>query len=257
MAETDTRIAFWRRLLFWALIPISGLQGLLLRRSARRLPPPPGTVSGTCGQGTPVHLLAAGDSIIAGVGAARQEQTLPLQFARALSLSLGARVDWHVQGKNGLNLADLLLRLVALEPGVPADVILLSIGVNDVTGLSTTRRWRRQLKLLVQVLRSRWPHALVVFTGLPPMGRFPLPPQPLRFSLGLRAGTFDRIAIEVLAGQNRIMHIPTEIASGQNDFCPDGFHPSAESYAVWADELARRAAAELRIQETGSFDQSL
>jgi lysophospholipase L1-like esterase len=252
MAETGARIAFWRRLLFWALLPISGLQGLLLRRSARRLPPPPAAVSGSCGQGAPVHVLAAGDSIIAGIGAARQEQTLPVQFAEALASVLGVRVDWHVEGKNGLNLADLLLRLVALEPGLPADVILISIGVNDVTGLSTTRRWRRQLRLLAQVIRSRWPHALVVFAGLPPMGRFPLPPQPLRFSLGLRAGIFDRIAIEVLAGQNRMMHIATEIDSGQNDFCADGFHPSADSYAVWADELAQRVASQVQAPEADS-----
>ncbi len=244
-------ISLWRRLLFWSLLPISGVQGLRLRRSARRLPPPPAKLSGAFGQGPLIHLLALGDSIIAGVGAQRQEQTLPLQFGQALSSRLGLHVEWHVQGENGMNLAGLLVCLSSLGSDQPADIILVSIGVNDVTGLSTTGRWRRQLQLLVRLIRSRWPEALVVFAGLPPMGQFPLPPQPLRFSLGLRAATFDLIAKNVLARQSRMLHIPTEISSGQ-DFCEDGFHPSAEAYAIWGAELARRVAHDVPLHRPGS-----
>jgi len=242
-------------MVFWSLLPVSGLQGLFLRRSARRLPPPPGASSGEFGQGRRIHLLAAGDSIIAGVGAARQEQTLPLQFARVLSSTLGARIEWRIQGRNGMDLADLVVSLAALEPDLPADIILLSIGVNDVTGLSTTRAWSRQLQLMVKLIRSRWPGALVVFVGLPPMGHFPLPPQPLRYSLGLRAETLDHIARNVLSQQNRMVHIPTEIDSPQHDFCEDGFHPSEGSYATWAEELARRVAGHIEPSEAKMTNQ--
>jgi len=249
MVEQKAHVSVWQRLVFWLLLPVSGLQGLLLRKSARRLAPPPGEVSGTCGEGRSIRLLAIGDSIIAGTGAHRQDQTLPLQFAQALSSRLGARIEWRTEGKNGLNLVGLVMSVAALEPGLPADVILLSIGVNDVTGLSTTGRWRRQLHLLANVMRSRWPRALVVFTGLPPMGQFPLPPQPLRFSLGLRAETFDRIAQEVFAGQNRMMHIQTSIQASKNAFCEDGFHPSAESYTAWAEALASKVAVNLQLSD--------
>ena len=247
--EQQTGGSVWRRTLFWLLLPVSGVQGLLLRRSARRLPPPTGEVSGSCGEGPAVHLLAVGDSIIAGVGADRQEQTLPLQFAQALSSRMGVRIEWRSEGKSGLNLVGLVLAVAALEPGLPADVVLLSIGVNDVTGLSSARRWRRQLQLLANVIRSRWPRALVVFAGLPPMDQFPLPPQPLRFGLGFRAAAFDLIAAEVLGAQNRMMHIPTSIQASPDAFCEDGFHPSAESYAAWAETLAAAAADHVRFAE--------
>jgi len=249
-ARKETGIPAWQSVVFWSLLPVSGLQGLMLRRSARRLPPPPGANSGALGQGRRIHLLAAGDSIIAGVGAARQEQTLPLQFARALSSTLNVRIDWRIQGRNGMDLADLVVDLAALEPSVPADIILLSIGVNDVTGLSTTRAWSRQLQLMVKLIRSRWPAALVVFAGLPPMGCFPLPPQPLRYSLGLRAEMLDRIARNLLSQQSRMVHIATEIHSPQHDFCEDGFHPSENSYALWAEELARRVAGQFEPPES-------
>jgi len=239
----------WRDLVFWSLLPISGFQGLLLRKSARGLPPPAGPGTGACGRGRTLHLLAAGDSIIAGVGASSQEHSLPLQFARALSSTLDARIEWRVLGKNGLDLAGLVVRLAAMPPGLRADVILVSIGVNDVIGLSTKRSWRRQLKLLTSLVRSRWPEAMVVFVGLPPMGRFPLPPQPLRYSLGLRSETLDRIAADLLSAQNRMMHIATVIPSPQDGFCEDGFHPSESSYAAWAEELARRVAGHVEYSE--------
>jgi lysophospholipase L1-like esterase len=234
-----------RRFAFWALLPLTGVQGLFLRRKALRLPPPPGDVSGYCGQGSVLHLVALGDSIIAGIGAAEREHTLPVQYAEALSTRLNQQVAWHAEGENGAKISDLLVRLRAMKPPPPADVILLSIGVNDVTGLSSTRQWRQQLITLVEELRSSWPQALVVFAGLPPMEKFPLPPHPLRFSLGLRAGIFDRIARTVISPQKRMLHLPTEINPQQHGFCADGFHPCAESYAIWGSELANRTYAQI------------
>lgn len=243
MSAVRSPVQLWRRILFWALLPISGVQGLLLRRRATRLLPPPGDNSGACGEGPTLSLLALGDSIIAGIGASEQEQTLPVQFARALASTQASRVEWHVEGENGADLESLLTRIRALDPAVQADVILLSIGVNDVTGLSSTSKWRRRLKTLLTLLQSRWPHALVVFAGLPPMGQFPLPPRPLRFSLGLRAAVFDQIAREVLSGQPRMLHIATTINPQQHSFCEDGFHPSAVGYEIWARELVLQVAS--------------
>jgi len=226
-------------LAFWALLPVWGVQGLLLRRRATRLPPPPGKIRGACGEGPALNLLALGDSIIAGVGAPEREHTLPVQFARALAASLGRRVEWHSAGENGIDLGGLLARLQALEPTAKADVVLLSIGVNDVTGLTALHTWRRQMRALQSTLQNRWPGAIVLFAGLPPMDKFPLPPQPLRFCLGLRAAQLDGIAAEIIAGSPRMLHLPTEIDPDRHGFCADGFHPSAESYAIWAQELAR------------------
>jgi len=70
------------------------------------------------------------------------------------------------------------------------------------------------------------------------MSLFPLPPQPLRFSLGLRAATFDRIASNVIADYPDAAHVPTRVNPSEHGFCEDGFHPSAESCNLWARELA-------------------
>ncbi len=131
----------------------------------------------------------------------------------------------------------MLQRLDGLPADVSADLVLISVGVNDVTGLTFTRRWRRDLQRLLAGVRARWPEATILFAGLPPMGRFPLPPQPLSFSLGLRAGILDRIAREVISDWPGALHVPTRIDPQVHGFCPDGFHPSAESCTLWAREL--------------------
>jgi lysophospholipase L1-like esterase len=229
---------------FWLFLPLSALQGLWLRRTATRLPEAEGERKGECGQGKSLKLLAMGDSIIAGVGTGRMEFSLPVQFARALAERQGCRVQWRVEGENGADISRLRDRIRSLDGNPEADVILISIGVNNVTGLSSTRQWRLQVNALVAELREKWPNARVILAGLPPMGRFPLPPQPLRFTLGLRAATLDAIAAEVISRHAGMLHIPTDIDPLHEEFCEDGFHPSAESCRSWAKELAQRFQAD-------------
>lgn len=235
---------FSRRLVFWLLLPLSAVQGLWLRRTATRLPEARGAKTGVCGYGKKIHLLALGDSIIAGVGTGSVENSLPVQFAHALASLKMCSVPWRVMGANGADISDLRHAVKLLTRQQQVDVILISIGVNDVTGLSSTRHWRLQVNQLVSELREKWPQARVIFVGLPPMGQFPLPPQPLRFTLGQRASTFDAIAADIISKQARMLHILTDINPLQQEFCDDGFHPSAKSCANWAPVLAQRCEAD-------------
>ncbi len=227
-----------RRLFFWLLLPVTAMQGLWLRRKALRLPGAPGERRGWCGDGQTLQLLALGDSIIDGVGTDHVEESLPVQFAGALAEELGRRVEWLIEGQTGNTIDDVLNCLEAVEEGYAADMVLLSVGVNNVTGLTSTRNWRSKLEQLLVRLGERFPDARIIFAGLPPMSRFPLPPQPLRFSLGLRATTLDRIASSVIARHPNARHVPTSINPAEHGFCEDGFHPSAESCTLWARELA-------------------
>ena len=229
-----------RRIGFWLFLPISALQGLWLRSTAIRLPEATGERAGINGQGAKLQLLAMGDSIIAGVGTGSMERSMPVQFAQALAEDRACSVHWRVEGENGADISDLRERISSLEQDQEADVILISIGVNNVTGLSSTRQWRLQFNALVVDLKRKWPRALVIFAGLPPMGRFPLPPQPLRFTLGHRATTLDGIASEVISQQVNMLHIPTDLDAVHQEFCEDGFHPSAKACDTWAKALVLR-----------------
>jgi len=233
-----------KRLGFWILLPVSALQGLRLRRTAIRLPEASGARAGVRGHGEAIHLLALGDSIIAGVGTGDMAHSLPAQFAQALAEARQCTVHWRAEAANGADISDLCLSIVQLPEDVKADVILISVGVNDVTGLSSLRHWRTRLGQLVTHIRQKWPQARVIFAGLPPMGHFPLPPQPLRFTLGYRAAALDAIAATVIARQAGMQHIATDINPLTDEFCEDGFHPSADSCAYWAVVLAQKTEAD-------------
>ena len=228
------------RILFRLSLPIVALQGLWLRRTAVRLPEASGEKTGVSGQGARIDLLAIGDSIIAGVGTGTVERSLPVQFSHSLAASRSCSVHWRVEGSNGANIEGLRKRISNIDRDQKADVILISIGVNNVTGLSSTRHWRFNFNALVVELKRKWPASTVIFAGLPPMEKFPLPPQPLRFLLGRRAMVLDRIAADIISQQAHMFHIPTDIDPVAQEFCEDGFHPSAESCATWAKELAQR-----------------
>ena len=225
---------------FWLLLPVSAIQGLHLRTKAVRLPEATGKKTGVCGNGEPLHLVAMGDSIIAGVGTGTLKRSMPVQFAHVLAESRQRSVHWRVEGTNGADISGLRNQLRRFDDQQTADIVLISIGVNDVTGLSSTRHWRSQLQNLVLELRNKWPTTSVVFMGLPPMSKFPLPPQPLRFTLGQRAATLDAITASLLANQANMLHVPTGIDPVHHDFCEDGFHPSAQACGFWAEELVQQ-----------------
>lgn len=231
-----SRIGF-RRIAFWLLLPATAVQGLWLRRVAIRLPGAPGEQQGDIGTGEVMHLLALGDSIIEGVGTNDVMESLPVQFAKVLSEQSGKCIHWRIEGKSGFDIDDVLERLNSLEQLPAPHYVLLSVGVNDVTGLSTTQHWRRRVTELLHTLCRRWPDTQIIFAGLPPMAEFPLPPQPLRFSLGLRAATLDNIAASVINRFSNATHVPTRINPQEHGFCEDGFHPSAESCNLWAEQL--------------------
>jgi len=210
---------------------------LWLKFRATRLPGAPGERIGRVGQGDRLHLLAIGDSIIDGVGTANMGNALPVLFAGALSKRLEKQVHWRAEGHSGLDIHGLLQRLDSLDDQ-PADVVLISIGVNDVTGLTSVRQWQTRVNALLDRLRSSWPSAQILFAGLPPMSKFPLLPQPLRYTLGWRAEALDSAAAAICSGRPNVHHIPTLIDPRVHTFSDDGYHPSSASCAAWARELA-------------------
>ncbi len=187
-----------------------------------------------------------GDSIIAGVGVAAIEDAIVGQVAAALASDLKRRVVWSADGRSGIRARGILEQLVPHLPQGHADIVLVSAGVNDVTGLRRSRQWRLDLECLLRALETRYTGATIVMAGIPPLYRFPALPWPLRSVLGQRARRFDEIAEAVAHRRPRCLHVPTVIAREDRRFAPDGYHPSAESYETWGRALAGTISEHLR-----------
>ncbi len=224
--------------------PLLLAQGLYVRRVTPRLPEPLGARTGERALtpvedgGDPLRVLIAGDSAAAGVGADHQDEALTGQLVDALSrVGVARALRWQLIAQTGVD-ARALHALLETNVPSPFDVAVISVGVNDVTGRRTVGAWLGDLDRLAARLHDAAPGALLVFSGLPPMHRFPALPQPLRAYLGGRARGFDR-ALQAWAEtkpETRYVAIPdsedtTLVAS-------DGFHPGPGAYRLWAGELA-------------------
>lgn len=227
-----------RNLLFWIVFPFLIPQALYVRRTAPRFAPAGGPVNGSVGDGEQAHLLAIGDSIIAGVGASELSRALVGQAATALAHARQCRISWQALGRSGFDSARILENLVPLLPGDTFDYVIVSVGVNDITGLTSMRQWSRNLTALLRALQHHSPDALIAVAGMPPLHGFPLLPQPLRATFGMRARAFDDIARRVVDQRERCTHVPLDFEPEPAKFSPDGYHPSEESYTEFGRHMA-------------------
>ncbi|MFK7751245.1 MAG: SGNH/GDSL hydrolase family protein [Sedimentitalea sp.] len=217
------------------LAPLLAAQAISVRRSARFLPEPSGPRSGTLGDGPPLRLLITGDSSAAGVGAPTQDLALSGQLVARLAETF--RVSWHLYARTGHTTADTLAMLNAL-PKTRCDIAVTALGVNDVTRATTTRRWQKRQTHLLDLLRTRFGVAHSFVTGLPPMGLFPLLPQPLAWVLGAQATRFDKALENITKSHADAHHVRVSYPLDPDLSAADGYHPTPKAYGLWAQEMA-------------------
>ena len=240
-----------RSLLFWSALPFVLPQAMWVRQRAPRFAGPAAAAEGLArpdaaaptDAAAPLRLVGLGDSLIEGVGVTRAEDCLTACCAREFAAATGRAVSWRTVGRSGATSAGVLHKLAARLPPEPVDLFLVSVGVNDVTALRRRRDWRAHLDAIATRLARHSPDALAVFLGLPPLQRFPVLPPPLAQVLGLRARQLDDELAEVLDAHPGARHFRFDFEARPEEFAPDGFHPSGESYI----RIARAVAASIPI----------
>ncbi|MEW9920867.1 SGNH/GDSL hydrolase family protein [Marimonas sp. MJW-29] len=224
-----------------ALSPLLVAQALRVRRIAQSLPEAAGPRSGRMGDGPPLRLAIVGDSSAAGVGVADQAEALSGQLARVLSDR--HTVHWHLDALTGATTRSTLERLTEARPQ-PMDVVIVALGVNDVTRLVPASLWVRQQNRLLDRLRALHAPRRIYLSGMPPIRYFPLLPEPLRWTLGRHADKLETARIAALSDQPDCTHVPFELPLDPALMASDGFHPSARLYTLWAEEMASRISAD-------------
>ena len=219
-----------------ALAPILFFQGRRVRLSTPRLPEPPGDRAGVQGEGTLLRLLILGDSAAAGVGASHQSEALSGNLIAELSADY--RLDWRLIAKTGATTQSTLKAREKLTDET-FDIVVLSLGVNDVTGQVALPTWLEQQRSLRSWCFNTLGAKLVISSGLPLMGQFPALPQPLRWYLGRRANQFDGALKRELDKVQSSEYSSLRFSSTPDLMASDGFHPGPEIYAEWAKRVAQ------------------
>ena len=214
------------------LYPLLYTQGLWVASRAMRLPEPDGPRAGITGQGPKLRLLIFGDSSAAGVGVAQQDQALSGHLSRRLGKDF--TVDWTLRAKSGATSSSAREMLHALDG--PYDVAMIALGVNDAKNGVREASWTRNMGAILDRLATTHRCKMIGVSGLPPIDRFPLLPNPLRGTLAARARQFDARLQEIAHATPQAIFLRTHLDGLEDHMAEDGFHPGSAIYRQWAEE---------------------
>jgi lysophospholipase L1-like esterase len=203
---------------------------------------------GSIGAGAtpPLRMVWLGDSTAAGVGASDADLAIPRRVATALDRP----VELTSLAVSGDRVADVVDDQLGSLGDLAPDVVLVSIGANDVVHLSSKDSFRRGYDQLVAAVPEG---TLLVLLGVPDMGAPPRYLQPLRGLAALRGRQLDEVS-RAVAREHGAVYVdiagetgPTMRSDTDRYFAADRYHPSDDGYALWADavlEQLRPALAE-------------
>ena len=189
-------------------------------------------------------VLLVGESTVAGCGSPTHVEAFGGQLGAALAAQLGRAVSWHAVGRIGVTarraIDELEPDVAAAAAITPVDLALIALGVNDTLRRRSTEAYITALADVVTMVRRHTGPVPVVLVGVPPVGSFPLLPQPLSTVLGLRARLLDGAAARWAARRPGVLHVPAPIDRRTLAALTsaDGFHPSPAGYARLAGVLA-------------------
>lgn len=230
----------WLRTATLALFPALLIQGNRVKKNTIRLSEAEGARDGITGQGQTLTLLILGDSAAAGVGVVHQNDALLGAVVSALQHQY--QVHWRLEAQSGDTTSQVIQKTQKMV-NQKYDVVVTSVGVNDVTRLMSARTWIKQQQQFYQLIQAKFQPELIIATGVPPMHLFPALPNPLSWLFGQYAKQMNLQLEKMVSKQKDMQWIEYDIQKYQSmnlEMAKDGFHPSKEIYQIWGKEVAVR-----------------
>jgi len=188
----------------------------------------------------PFRYVVMGDSTSVGQGAKIQADNFSCQYAQLVLLKQYPAVKIYNLAKSGAKTQDVLFNQVEAAIALDPDLIMLSIGANDVTGLTNSDEFRRTYAMILQRLTSLGKNTKIVLLNIPAFATSPLLWEPYRSAAHYQAGKFNQIITAIAKSEPNIRVV--DIYRGTEadfrrypklNFSQDNFHPSSAGYGVW------------------------
>lgn len=192
----------------------------------------------TTSDSTVLRFHVMGDSLAAGVGCTRADETIGHRLARALRAA-GHVVDVKVLAVPGARSAHLAAQTrTSLSAGV--DVALIVIGANDLTSFVPSEVGAGQIHDAVAALRRVG--ARVVVATTPDLGVVSHVPPAFRGLVSTISGQYAGAQADAVRRAGGVVapvgaQVTARFATDRSLFSADRFHPSPAGYAVIATAL--------------------
>jgi lysophospholipase L1-like esterase len=189
--------------------------------------------------------IALGDSLTAGTGVDKYEDSYPYLVAKELSKSAG-KVSLEDFSYPGFRTDDLIKNLLAPAIATNPDIVTLLIGTNDIHGNYRLATFKNNYQNILEQLTTKT-RAKIYVISIPYIGSNSLLLPPWGYYLDHRTATFNQ-AVQDLAKIYKVNYI--DIAESTKEllkkngshYAADTFHPSASGYAIWAKIISEAIA---------------
>ncbi|QOL25850.1 SGNH/GDSL hydrolase family protein [Thalassotalea sp. LPB0316] len=221
------------------LLPVFLVQGKYVRKNTPKLAEASGpriisNAPGNTSSTDKLTVLVLGDSAAAGVGVSNQSDALLGQLSTTLCQSLGDKdISLTLMASTGTTTQMALSRIQALA-AENFDVVVISLGVNDVTKGISRDKFSSLQHQLMNLLINKFSASVIIATQIPPMHQFPALPNPLRWYLGNRAKQLNKDLTQICQAYKQTHTLTIELPNDPSLMASDGFHPGQPVYQQWA-----------------------
>ena len=179
--------------------------------------------------------MIIGDSTTAGQGAP-YEKGIAIMTLNHLAKSYSVEMlNTSISGAVTKGLLDDQVKFIQeFKP----DILLISVGGNNVTALTSKTKLQNELEAIIEKSLSINCTMKIVLTASPDMGSPPRLLQPLRWLTGLYANALNKTFFAIIEKYNLTLAPIAEktgpiFRKDHSLFAADKFHPNEAGYAVW------------------------
>jgi len=185
-----------------------------------------------------INYVALGDSLTAGVGTTKYQESYPYLLAQKLAGNQ-TKVTLTALAIPGFKTKDILDNSLKTVITSKPEIITLLIGINDIHSNISKTDFQKNYQQILEELTKKTT-AKIYLINLPEIGSNQLFWPPYNYYFRAKTKNFNQI-IQDLAIQYKLNYIdldtPTAQALKNNGpiYSADSFHPSAISYKSWAE----------------------
>jgi lysophospholipase L1-like esterase len=186
--------------------------------------------------GVNLNYTALGDSLTAGVGVMKYEESYPYLLAQKIADGKD-NIILRDRAYPGARTGDLLGNLLTAAVNDQPDIVTILIGVNDIHGNVSKNKFTKNYTEILKRLKTET-KARIIAISIPYIGADSLLLPPYNSYFKYKTIEYNKI-IKKLTQASKVEYIdlytPTEHMFENTKLCStDLFHPSANGYGLWA-----------------------
>lgn len=192
-------------------------------------------------------LLFLGESAIAGVGVQSNNDALAGQLSDRLSIMYNCNIHWEVLAHTGYDSQQVIDVLLPQLKNQQYDLILIQLCVNDTLKLIPPVYYSLRIEQIINHLKQKYQNSKILFVNNAPIRDMSFPFL-VKYILGNILDQYAHVLEDLVAQHEDIYFISDKLQYTdwqkrypdipREDFFSDGVHPSAFTYARWAEDIA-------------------